>query len=43
MSRNITKIETLPKLEKLKKVVAYARVSNGKDAMQLLQRFNPKS
>ncbi len=33
MSRNITKIETLPKLEKLKKVAAYARVSNGKDAM----------
>ena len=33
MSRNITKIETLPRLEKLKRVAAYARVSNGKDAM----------
>lgn len=33
MSRNITKIETLLKLEKLKRVAAYARVSNGKDAM----------
>ena len=33
MEKTITKIETLPKLEKKIRVAAYARVSSGKDAM----------
>src|SRR5690554_7572468 len=33
MTKKITKIDALPKLESKKRVAAYARVSSGKDAM----------
>ena len=47
MERLIQKVQfSMPKQPKLKRVAAYARVSNGKDAMcagQLLQRFDSES